>query len=397
MEKRSYGGILICMVIRIILGALIGILTGISAANPFMGNAGIMMMIAGFFCIPTAVLFFMRKPVFPLLFFIMIILNFIGGLVLANNPFMQIAAMFMPIQTIMLVLVLIMDILFVVYLIRSVRVSQVFGANLFKSSLPAFQQVKTQAAQFTQNAANHMRQNMQQNHTENVANGNAEQINEDYKRKYEQMQRQMEQMNRQYAQPGYAPPQQYAGVKKSKTGLIIGLCAIAAAVVIVILIVMNLNSPMNQLMSFSNSLMGGSSSTSQEDGLFSQLMGSNKDEAEALGVREYLVEEVDRDVLDVLLERLNESGYDYELYGINVFTDKDNIVITLGVDLPERILLSDEKLLAAANELTQHKDLNAVRKDIASVLSADAKNKTGKNVKVIFEFFAPDNTRIAVG
>ncbi len=133
-QKEKFGGILICMIIRIIAGAFFSIMTGLSMVlQPMSGGVGMLTLIAGFMCAPAAILFFMRKPAFTWSFLIMIALNAIGGIVIASHPLMRLAAMFMPAQSLFLVLVIIMDALFVIFLLRSRRVAAIFGGNLFKA------------------------------------------------------------------------------------------------------------------------------------------------------------------------------------------------------------------------------------------------------------------------
>ncbi len=398
MEKRSYGGILICMVVRIVLGALVGIAMGISAANPVMGGAGVGTMIAGFLCIPVAALFFLRKPYFPISFFAMVVVNIIGGIVLASNPFMKLAAMFLPVQTIMFVLVIIMDALFVVFLIRSVRVAEVFGTNLFRGGV--LPNTANKAVVGPKKEANMAYQAPVQNYSkarpefdgqksvqkEPVQQHNAyapQQNSADdfYKEKYEQAQREIEQMRRSGQNVQQQNTQYNQQKPRPKTGIIIAICSAAAAVAIVIVLVMNLQ--MSGFMSMANTA----------GGLFSQLANGGE---EGKSIREYIAEEMTDEVRDTIVERLNESGYEYRFYFGTVSSYGNDMVLMLEVDVPDRILESDERLSELAKEIARDDKLNKARKKLSDILSGDAGQKTGKNVRVHFEFYAPDGTRLAV-
>ncbi len=386
MEDRKvpYGGILICLIIRVIVGAFFGIMTGISSLGPLSGNMGILTMIAGFMCIPTAILFFMRKPVFPIAFFITVILNMIGGFVIANNPLMRIAAMFLPIQSIMPVLVIIMDVLFLIYLIRSVRVRDIFGANLFRGGGGSINQPRPVYNQPPRTVNAPKAPPIREEHYQEEYN------NQNYEpepsRYYAPPQ-----PSREYMPHTYQKPPQH-----KHTGLVVGLIVVGGIATTAFIMILMVFIMAGSLLGFGGSILGGGGGESLFGGnsLFGDSTSIEESGKTSMGIKEYINSEITSEISDLLTDKLNDSGFTYGFVDLKVFAEGNNLVLTVVADIPPTIYENDDKLNTFANELKSNSEVSSARKNVVDILSGDIKEKTDINSKVIIEYYAPDGSRI---
>lgn len=134
MRKEPYGVILILLLLRILGGAFYGVLTVIALLGPFADHAGaaVPLMLGELFNIPAAVFFFLRKPYFPVTWLIATALHTAGGIFLSTGPYAVQAAQVLSGQVGMFIPIVILDALFLIYLILAPKVRAVFGVNLFR-------------------------------------------------------------------------------------------------------------------------------------------------------------------------------------------------------------------------------------------------------------------------
>ncbi|MGI6153653.1 MAG: hypothetical protein ACOYJB_07475 [Christensenellaceae bacterium] len=443
-QKEKLGAILVLLAIRVIAGAVLGTLTGLSmVVQPLSGGAGMLTMIAGFLCVVVAVLLFARKPAFTWAFLIMMALNAIGGIVIAAHPAMQLVSMFLPAQKIFLILIIIMDVLFVVYLIRSKKVASIFGANLFRSAggAPYRPAQQAQAYSAPQQAQPYTPQPQEPTMPgydqpaqgyeapawlepdQPVPDYESTQQQQAYRPAAEQFETNVQEpaYAQQPYQPEYmqqgqtygqqAPPQQWsqpqyaqsygqpqAPRRQMKRGAFVGLCiGISVAAVFVISLLMN-NYYSNKYSSSSlfglDSLFGSDDSGSSgleglfgfESGAEDWLFGSSEDsdepaQEEDADLQGYVDNEVGRDVINSLYDML-KPGRSVEVSDIAVGADSYGLYIECY--LPEDYYITGwDELNSEANEQN--------RKSVASVFKEDIYEKTGmQDAEISFVYYDED-------
>lgn len=426
VQKEKFGAILVLMVIRVIVGAVIGTMTGLSmVVQPLSGGYGALTMIAGFLCVPAAILFFTRKPAFTWSFLIMAALNAVGGIIIASHPAMRLVSMFLPAQKIFLVLIIIMDVLFIIYLIRSKKVASIFGSNLFQVSgggAPYKRQAppyRPQPQTRQQRPAQVYEQPVEQADSQPYQPPQGQPEPQVYAQPQQQSYAQPQQgytppqpgyaqaqqqpygqQSQAYGQPSpppYQPQQQYAPAyqnpKQMKRGAFVGLCIgiSAAAVIIMSLVLNNYYEKKYSSPSFGiDSLFGGDSLFGDDSGddIWGGLFGSSDDSGEsyeedgdATDLQGYVDSEIGRDVKNSLNEMLQPSR-SVSLSGLEI--EATSYGLDILCFLPEDYYITNwDELNSAANEEN--------RANVAEVLQQDIYEKTGmRDAEILFIYYDED-------